>query len=71
MKIRIGHKYRYLFIMLVLLYQGCATTGVNQQVADFQRPAEYIRFFEVLDRYVDDADVRNAAAFGKQVRKYI
>jgi len=63
MKIRIGLKYRYLFIILVLLYQGCATTAVNQRVADFQRPAEYVRFFEVLDRYVDEADARNAAAF--------
>jgi hypothetical protein len=30
---------------------------------DFQRPNEYVRFFEVLDHWVDKADARNAATF--------
>ena len=60
---QIYSKYRLLLILLVLLLHACATTGVNQQIADFQRPTEYVRFFEVLDRVVDAADARNAAAF--------
>ena len=60
---RINFGYRYLLVLLVLFFQGCATTGVNERVADFQRPAETIRFFGVLDRIVDEADARNAASF--------
>jgi hypothetical protein len=47
----------------VLLFLGCATTVVDHRVADLQRPIEYVRFFEVLDHWVDKADARNAAAF--------
>ena len=50
-------------VLLLIFLQGCATTGLNQQIADYQRQAETIRFFEVLDRMVDDADVRDAASF--------
>ncbi len=60
---QINFKCRYLFVILLVFLHGCATTGFNQQIADFQRPAEAIRFFEVLDRMVDEADVRNAANF--------
>jgi len=56
-------RYRYICFCLVLLLLGCATTRIDERVADFERPAEYTRFFEVLDRSVDAADVRNAASF--------
>ena len=60
---RINLSYKRLFLLLLLFLQGCATTGVNQRVAEFQRPVEYVRFFEVLDHIVDEADARNAASF--------
>ena len=60
---QINFKYRYLLVILILFLHGCATIGVDQRVVDFQRPAEYARFFEVLDRIVDEADTRNAASF--------
>jgi hypothetical protein len=60
---RIHLIYRYVFLILVLLYQGCAITGVDQRPAQFERPQQYVRFFEVLDRKVDEADARNAASF--------
>ena len=60
---RIYYRHRPILFLLLIFLQGCATTGLNQQIADFQRPAEAIRFFEVLDRTVDEADVRNAAHF--------
>ena len=63
MKIRINSKYKYILILLGLFLYACATTGVNQQIADFQRPTEYVRFFEILDRIVAQADARNAASF--------
>jgi hypothetical protein len=47
----------------LVFFQGCAATGVNQRIADFQRPAEYVDFFKTLDRIVDEADARNAANF--------
>ena len=56
-------KYRYLVATLLLFLLGCATTGIDQQVADYQRPVDTVHFFEVLDRVVDDADARNAASF--------
>lgn len=60
---QIKSKYRYAILLLVLLFQGCATTAVNHQLEDFDRPDEYVRFFEILDRMVVEADVRNAASF--------
>ncbi len=60
---RIHSKYKYIFVLFVLVLHACATIGGNQQVADFQRPGEYVRFFEVLDRIVGQVDARNAASF--------
>lgn len=60
---QMSFKYRYLFVILVFFFQGCASTGLNQRIADFQRPADTSRFFEVLDRIVDEADARNASDF--------
>ena len=56
-------RYRYLFLALVLFFLGCATTAVHERIADFERPAEFVRFFEVLDRSVEAAGARNAASF--------
>ncbi|MBW2479875.1 MAG: hypothetical protein JRF38_07775 [Deltaproteobacteria bacterium] len=60
---QLNPKLKYILILFSLLLHACATTGVNQQVADFQRPAKYVHFFEVLDRIVVEADARNAASF--------
>lgn len=60
---RINCGYRYLLVLIVLFFQGCATSNINQRVADFQRPAEYVRFFEALDRSVEEADGKDASTF--------
>ena len=53
-----------IFLLLsVLFLAGCAAIGLNRQVAKFQRPPEYVRFFELLDRTVAEAGVRDASAF--------
>jgi hypothetical protein len=48
---------------LVIFLQGCASFQTHQQVADLERPAEYVRFFEMLDQAVKEADVREASDF--------
>jgi hypothetical protein len=60
---RINGGYRYLLVLIVLFFAGCATSNINQRVADFQRPSEYVRFFEVLDRSVGEADGKDASIF--------
>ena len=54
---------RYIFLFLAIYFQGCATYHTYQQVADFKRPAEYVKFFELLDQTVKKAGVRNASVF--------
>lgn len=56
--------FRCTLYFLVLYIAGCTAFRTNRQVADYQRPAEYVRFFEVLDETVKDAGVRDAADFG-------
>jgi len=63
--------YRCLLVALVLFLHACATTGLNQKVADFQRPTESVRFFEALDRIVDQFDIRNAASFSVSGFSYL
>jgi hypothetical protein len=60
---RINGGYRYLLVLIVLFFAGCATSNINQRVADFQRPSEYVRFFEALDRSVGEADGKDASIF--------
>ena len=54
----------HVFLLLpILLFIGCAAIGLNRQVAKFQRPSEDVRFFELLDRTVAEAGVRDASVF--------
>jgi hypothetical protein len=54
----------HVFLLLpILLLIGCAAIGINRQVAKFQRPPEYVRFFELLDRTVAETGVRDASVF--------
>ena len=54
----------HVFLLLpILLFIGCAAIGLNRQDAEFQRPPEYVRFFELLDRTVAEAGVRDASVF--------
>jgi len=54
----------YIFLFLPIFFiAGCAAIGLNRQVAKFQRPPEYVRFFELLDRTVAEAGVRDASVF--------
>lgn len=54
---------RYTILFLVILLQGCASFQTHQQVANFERPIEYVRFFKMLDQAVKEADVREASDF--------
>lgn len=54
---------RCIFLFLAIYFQGCATYHTYQQVADFKRPAEYVKFFELLDQTVKNAGVHNASVF--------
>ena len=56
--------YIYISIYLVLIYsQGCATWQSRQFVAKSGRPSESQRFFDELDKVVDEAEVRDASVF--------
>jgi len=60
---RFANFLRFILAVGVLFYSGCAAYHTQRQVADFKRPAEYERFFELLDHTVKAAGVRNAADF--------
>jgi len=60
---RVNLRLHILLFLSVLFYYGCAAYNMNQRVADFQRPAEYERFFELLDRTVDETGVRDASGY--------
>lgn len=60
---RVNLRLHTLLFLAILFFTGCAAIGLNRQVAKFQRPPEYIRFFELLDRTVADAGVRDASVF--------
>jgi hypothetical protein len=54
----------HVFLLLpILVLIGCAAISMNRQVAKFQRPPEDVRFFELLDRTVAEAGVRDASVF--------
>ena len=59
------------FLSLILLLIGCAAISTNRQVAEFQRPAESVKFFELLDRAVAEAGVRDAADFAVHGFSYL
>ncbi len=54
--------YTLLFLPILILV-GCAAISLNRQVAEFQRPPEAVRFFELLDRSVAETGVRDASVF--------
>ena len=60
---RIDLGYKYLLVLMVLYFQGCASYNTYQQVANYERPAEYVRFFELLDHAMKEAGVRNVSDF--------
>ena len=54
----------HIFLLLSLfLLIGCAAISLNRQVAEFQRPPEAVRFFELIDRSVAETGVRDASVF--------
>ena len=54
----------YVFLLVPILFlTGCAAIRLNRQVAKFQRPAQALRFFELLDRTVAERGVRDASFF--------
>ena len=53
----------YMLLLVVLIFFGCTASRMNQRVADFQRPPQYERFFDLLDRSVEKAGVQDAASF--------
>jgi hypothetical protein len=60
---RITNLLRTILVLGVFFYSGCAAYHTYQQVADFARPDDAVQFFELLDRTVQEAGVRNAADF--------
>jgi len=62
-QIRLNLRLNVFLLLPILFFIGCAAIGLNRQVAKFQRPPEYIRFFELLDRTVAEAGVRDASVF--------
>jgi hypothetical protein len=62
-QIRLNLRLHVFLLLPILFFIGCAAIGLNRQVAKFQRPPEYTRFFELLDRTVAEAGVRDASAF--------
>ena len=51
------------FVILALLFQGCATFEMRQFAAVSQRPGEYNQFFTYLDKAADKAGVGEASTF--------
>ena len=60
---RLNLRLHSTILLPILILIGCAAIGLNRQVAKFQRPPEYVRFFELLDRTVAEAGVRDASVF--------
>jgi len=54
---------RYILVFWVLFFSGCAAYQTYRQVAEFERPAEYERFFELVDHAVKEAGMRNVSDF--------
>ncbi len=54
---------RSILLLLLIILPGCAAYHTHRQVAGFERPVEYERFFELLDHTVKEAGVRNASDF--------
>ena len=50
-------------LLSILLLIGCAAISMNREVAEFQRPPEAVRFFELIDRGVAENGMRDASVF--------
>jgi len=53
----------FLFIIILFIFHGCATTGQRQPAVVGERPEEYQQFFTELDQVVDEYMVREASDF--------
>ena len=62
----------HVFLLLpILFFTGCAAISMNRQIVKFQRLPECVRFFELLDRTVAEAGVRDAAVFAVRGFPYL
>lgn len=60
---RVNKHLIFLFIIFILTFHGCATTGQRQPTVIGERPQEYQQFFTELDQVVDEYMVREASDF--------
>ena len=68
---RLNLRFHIILFLLILILIGCAAISMNRQIAEFQRPPECVRFFELLDRTVADVGVRDAAVFSVRGFPYL
>ena len=68
---RLNLRLHIILFLLILILISCAAISMNRQVAKFQRPPECVRFFELLDRTVGKAGVRDAAVFAVRGFPYL
>jgi hypothetical protein len=54
---------KYILLFSAFILGSCASLQIHQQVADFERPEEYVRFYRMLNQAVKEADVRDVADF--------
>jgi hypothetical protein len=68
---RLNLRLHIILFLPILILIGCAAISMNRQIAKFQRPPECVRFFELLDRTVAEAGVRDAAVFAVRGFPYL
>jgi hypothetical protein len=69
--VRVNFRLYTLFFFPILLLIGCSAISINRQVAEFQRPAEAVRFFDLLNRSVLKTGVRDASVFAVKGFPYL
>ncbi len=62
-KMRIDKFISSALIFLILISPGCSTLRIHQFAVKAERPLEYVRFFDELDKAVEKAGVKNASQF--------
>mgnify|MGYP001824303415 CR=1 FL=1 len=60
---RLSLRFHISLLLPILILVGCAAISMNREVAEFQRPPEAVRFFELLDRSVAETGVQDASVF--------